>query len=530
MMMPAPAAMPLHPSLSLPDADQAIARSQSHARLRNVLEKNFKLDMPSLAGFVRRAHGAGWVSDDALATMVADSGVDKRWALYQLAGQATTCLSENTDLTAAFTPSFIAGVEDNLGSEAIDANGVQALGHAAIHAGIVGNDTMAGALGTMNNLNHQFPRWFEKQATGYVEQQAAANLGLDTLMIESPIAFDCEGHFEGALIYMHNGDDMTVNCLYMPRGSSNNAIMLRDVLCMMGDVLRALDIFHCPMELMAAGGFAGGDDVAEMREALGDLEPTEANIRECVRRVAIAEYINDGGDRQYIESMSHDLDDMLGDSDVFEILSDHFCGLLNSSMFGIGTDDWFAMMTELVQEGHWSGRDSNLPPHLQWRQWQGNERDYEQAVAALFSEHIKALDTAMGDTIPETVAELTRIAAWLEARAEEGRLDVYLEDADFAEGLEFDLSFTLAPGMNPSPEKDQAGFLPLGTGEWLALESLGMDTGNAGTQPRAIHVMPDEDGEQDEAKKLMEIGATYATLAEAMARLERARKNEQIAA
>lgn len=516
-----PTAMPHHPLLSLPQANDAIRDSVANTTARMVAATHFKLDTSSLARFVRLAHDEGWLSGAQVARLTHCSAAGQFLALHDLAEQGAAYMAKRTDLSAAMTPEAMEKVSERVGSTSLDASGVKALGHLAIEAGLTSHDAMLTAMRNMNDLHAHLLPWFIKLTQTHMAQEVATNLGLDAAPDTLNVEITAEGWEDGALLALDNNDWLSLFHMRLPTGNGNHAVMLRDTLCLMDEVLSHLGVFHHGMDLTYGGGYHAGEDNYTLLEQLDGDAPTEANITRCLRKVLLTSLEGAGSPLSDVEHLS--LDDLLERDDATMMLGDFFPLLFTFFMSGRTHEEWIDTMVDMLADNSWSARDSFLPPHLTVGAGRESSRERDMAIATYLSEHVAALREVLGDTIPETVAELARIAGWLEHRAEKGTLDVYLEDQEAEEGTPFEMSFITAPCVG---EPSHHGMEALSPSEVATLCTIEMENDNVGTAPRQAIAVAHDPCNNDTARKLLEIGATYATFSEAMTRLSKARERE----
>jgi hypothetical protein len=512
-----------HPALSLPAISVATSNAVTRFKSKLVVSKAFKADTPSLAQFVRSEYQRGWLADQDLQLL---SNNEQQLALHMLSEKGASYVPERLTMQGAIDRTAI---QKNLGGITLDAGGVQALGHAGITAGIFDNATLLGGLHSMPNLVSQFPQWFLEQANHYFAHNTAELLDLPLdAVVERHVQLDLEGHTEGAAMYLRNPYELTVYHLYLPFGMSNTAIMLRDTLCLLSDTLQHFELFHQEPGALYAGGGMAWDEARDIGNTLAGEPATVDSILAIIRKEVLGHYFAAGGAKEDIAGVIDDTQALLEDEDIADIACDLFPSLFGYGHFSncFGVMDWVALVAEMLQEDHWTQRRF-IPPHLRPQTSLNGESAESQkarwqAIAAYFAEQVSALDQQVGDSIPDTVAELKRIAGWLAQRASKGLLNVYLEDQETQEGMPFEMTFLVAADAGEGTDAPAAH---LSISEVISIESIAEDDMQVGTSPRSA--LACLEGGFVEVEKLVEIAASYDTLGTALSRLSAAREKEK---
>jgi len=520
-----PSALP-HPSLCLPHISRATSASALRFQYAEWLSRHFKTDSRSLAEFVRNAYQRGWLSSNEVAAL--STSDEKLLALLALSEKAASFVAEHCSLEAVIDKEAI---KKQLGGMPLGSTGIQAISHACRHLGIMDNDTLLNALRSMTNIEHQFTPFIDDVLDNYLAQQTASllNLPLDAVT-NRHVSIGLEAYEGGALVSAHNVNGLSLFYLYLPTSDTPDAILLRDTLCLLSDVLQEFDLYHQEPGLIYAGGHLAEDDANDIKATLAGEAVTQESVLEVVRDRVLKEYLGAGNAKEDIEALLNDTDALLTHEDMIDFTTDMFPSLIfRNSLQGqpLAAAEWAQKMADLCNDDHWSRR-AFIPPHLRRQTAFGGEVRQQkearwQAIAAYFTDAVSAVEQQLSSDIPDTVAELKRIAGWLTRRVREGVLDVYLEDMEAQDGTPFEMTFMLAAGL-ASVEEEGTYHYPLSMNEADYIGEMEDEANNCGISPRMALASLEDDF--DTVEKLFEIAVSYDALGTALERLSVAREKE----
>jgi hypothetical protein len=503
----------------LPKATDAVAESYVKLEVAGYVSAAPKTDTASIAGFVRHAYQWGWLAGGDMNQLTTRNPA---LTLYRLADKATAFLPKRLDVGDVINPTQALF---NLGGTPLTAITVQALAHAGIRGGVLDDASLLADFRAMIHAEAQFPPWFLGKLDQYVAQQAAENLALPALSIKegAHVFFDINATQDGAAVSLYNTHGLSLYSLHIPKADDGNSIMLRDALRLLSDTLQAMEVFHTAPEDLLRGGFHFEDDIVELRNCIGE-DATPDTVMAHLRGLVTDCLKDEGFDASELSNLS--LEEILEAEDfegAADFLKDQYLSLYCRNGYTnaeFTLVEWTEQIAGLLVADHWTTVTA-LPEHL--RLATGGESALQKkarwkALAAHFQDTIQALSVQLGTLVPQTITALQSVQHWLSVRAENGVVNTFLEDQDDnMDAIPFEHTFLIAAngGDEGALSSMEACFL-------LALEEEAMQLGSG---CRSALVSMAEGFET--FNKVAEMAVTYATLAEAMARLSEAREVEK---
>lgn len=505
---PLPTAATVHPAFRLPRLAKCVSEAHRAFEVKVLREKLMKLDDASIAQYLQIAYRAGWLSEEALVAMAASATVG---SLYTAMLGSLEAQAQRTLLADAIA---IPRTIQRLGASAISPKGIHNLAKVAISLDIVTPSEVVSHWSASSDPTTTFPTAFCQSFDTFLygETEPSQEEGCDK---------DVERMLD---VYLHqHGDNLGVTFeptlkewkMRIPMADTADSVMLRDALLLMMDTLSVLGIyFHGPLDCMARNFFME-EDAANLEGALSDtptMDEVLSNLTLVAREAAcdLAPDLADG-----------DLIELLDSEDVLVKIEDHFPCLIGNLLHIQGAEtpmriirDWASLVAVMSNASHWS-QQRRLPDYSMIE----CEVEKRQHFVNHCRETLGAVTAQLGDSIPQTVAAMSKIGEWMQALVA-CRLDPadYIEDDD---GVYFGESFQIQPLCGD----EVPGWLALSYE--MAKDSIEEEASQVGIQ--VLRVPECDEHDTQVLEDCIEIVARYAKFSALVDALCSAQANEKCA-